>query len=109
MIVRVEFDDVGTAGNLIPYGSYGFVDARDLLGALRYGNPGLKSFWAVGTAGDNCLGSDQEAGSGYDALVDGLLKARVGKSRAFGAEVALRGETGHQRPFGLDNRPRRAQ
>src|ERR1044072_6098138 len=73
MIVGVEFDDVGTAGDLVADSFYSFVDACDFLRPLRNRNAGLKSLGSIGAAGDDRLGRDEQARTRRDPLVDRLL------------------------------------
>ncbi len=42
MIIGIEFDDVGAAGDLVTDGADGLVDAGDFLRALGDGTPGSK-------------------------------------------------------------------
>ena len=42
------------------------------------------------------VAADAQAGTGNDARVDGVADGGVGRAGAFGAHVALGGETGHE-------------
>ena len=97
------------AGDLVAHRADGLVDPGDFLRALGHGDAGLEALGAVGAARDDRPGRDQQARAGDDALVDRLLEADVGEAGAFGAEVALGGEAGIERPLGLDDRAGGAQ
>ncbi len=72
MIIGVEFDEVGAAGDLVADGADRLVDAGDFLRALGDDEAGLIALGAVGAARDDGLGRDQQARTRHDALVDRL-------------------------------------
>src|SRR4029078_322969 len=102
MVVGVEFDDVGTGGDLVADSADRLVYPGDFLRALRDRDAGLETLGAVGTARDDGLGGDEQPRTRGDALVDRLLEADIGKSGALGAKIAFGRETGVKRPFCLD-------
>ena len=71
--------------------------ATGLFRALRDAPFERESLGAVGAGGDDGARGNQQARTGNDALVDGLLQLDIGVAGALGAEVAHGGETGHQR------------
>ena len=56
VIVRVEFDDIGTRGDLVANGADRLVDACDLLRALRNRDAGLIALGTVSAPSDDRLG-----------------------------------------------------
>ena len=104
MIVGVEFDD-RRRPQRPGRGRRGWSRRRRPLPARPAGSGRpAQALRAVGAAGDDRLGRDEQARAGDDALVDRLLEADVGEARALGAEIALGGEAGIERALGVDDR-----
>ena len=96
-VVAVELDPIGAVADLIAHHADQRVDAVGFLGALRDAPFERESLGGVSSGGDDGAGGGEQAGTGNDALIDGLFELHIGVAGALGAQVAHGGEAGHER------------
>ena len=96
-VVGIELDPVGAMARLVAHGAHDLVDRR---------SPPRRPAGNSNRAGSSCApgrtirwprwrgSATNSRGPGDDALVDGALQRDIGIARAFGAEIAQRGEAG---------------
>src|SRR4030095_13910643 len=94
---------MGAASDLFADSADHLVHPADFLRALRDWNARLEALWPISIARNDRLGRYDQARAGDNALVDRLADTEVRVTRAFGSEVALRREAGHQSPFGMNH------
>ncbi len=107
--VRVQLDEVCSAADLLADSANDLVDSADFLRALRNGNAGFEASRAVGVAGDDRFGRDEQARAGDDVLVDRLAKSDIGVAGTLGSKVALGREARGKRPPRVDYGSRGAE
>ena len=95
-IVAVQLDPVGASADLIADDARQAVDAVGFFGPLRHA-PFGDELRLIASRGDDGFRRREHARTGHDALIHGLLQFDVGVLGPFGAEIANRGEAGHER------------
>src|ERR1035437_409255 len=96
-VVAVELDPIGAVADLIAHHADERARSIGFLGALRDAPFERESLGAVRAGGDDGARRGEHAGTGNDALVDGLLEFDSGVAGALGAEVAHGGAAGDPR------------
>src|SRR6185295_371004 len=108
-IVGVDLDPVGAVSDLIAHHARETIDAVSFFRTLRHAPLRRITLWSITARRDDRARDDEHSRAGNDPLFDCLFQTNVRVARAFGAEIANRGEAGHERVTQVVRGPRGAQ